>query len=219
MIAWGIDRCWTALNHLQVSTFRKRIVLWGYWLMMSLMFASYTFLTSQRNLDWKNSHSLWTATLKTNPDSPIALNSLGLLYAQQGMYEKAIALYEQLLKFHPNQEHVERVYANMAGAYFGRQMFDEAIDYYQKALEIDPKYIHAYTGLGRVHLESGQYDEAIRMFQWALEIDPSLFRIHVLLGDLCVRTHRTECATEAYQNALKLQPENKELLEKLHAVK
>ena len=88
VLACCIERCWTALNPLHVSTCRKRIVLCGYWLMMSLMFASYTFLTSQRNLDWKNSHSLWTATLKTNPNSPIALNNLGLMYAQQGMYEK-----------------------------------------------------------------------------------------------------------------------------------
>lgn len=206
VIAWIIVRCWTILYHLKGSTSGKKLAACGYWLMIGLLVVSYAFLTIRRNRDWKDSHTLWTATLETNRDSSIALNNLGLIYVRQGMYEKAIALYEQLLDSHPTQEHVERVYGNIANAYSEMQKFDEALDYYQKALEIEPEYVNAYLGLGRVSMKSGRYDNAERIYMNALELDNQNEAVYTHLGNLYAVQAKYDEAIVSFEKALEINP-------------
>ena len=73
VLAWLIVRGETLL----ARATKTRLIRVGYWGLISVILVSYAFLTVQRNRDWKDSHTLWTATLETNPDSPIALNNLG----------------------------------------------------------------------------------------------------------------------------------------------
>ncbi len=50
--------------------------------------------------------------------------------------------------------------------------YDEAIRYYDKALEIDPEYVYAWNGKGCALDYLRRYDEAIRCYDKALEIGP-----------------------------------------------
>jgi len=63
-------------------------------------------------------------------------------------------------------------WSNKGGSLNKLGRFDEAILCYNKALEIDPRYIRAWgnKGLSLDHL--GRYDEAITCYNKALEIDP-----------------------------------------------
>ncbi len=184
----------------------KRLLEMGYWLMIGVVLLSYGIQTVQRNRDWKDSHTLWTATLETHPDSPIALNNLGLIYAEQGLYDKAIALYQRLLSFHPNQEHVERVYANMGDAYAGMQQYDEAITHYQQALTVEPEYTPAYLGLGRASMALGQYGEAERIYGLARDIDGQNDAVHTHLGNLYAMQGKYDQAIKKFEHALRLNP-------------
>ncbi len=206
VFAWLIVRGWEKLALFKASVSGKAIVKFGYWLMIGLIVLSYGIYTVQRNRVWKDSHTLWAATLETNPDSSIALNNLGLLYAEQSMYEKAIALYQRLLSFHPDQERVERVYANMADAYAGMQRFEEAIDHYRHALDIDPEYIAAYLGLGRTSQARGQYDSAERIYKLALESDPRNESVYNHLGNLYTMQGKYAEAIASFNHVLQQNP-------------
>jgi tetratricopeptide (TPR) repeat protein len=204
-ISWLIARGWTFLKECKPCfALSKRFLTGGYWLMVAILVFSYALLTIQRNRDWKDSQTLWTATLETTPDSPIALNNLGLIYAEQGMYDKAIALYEHLLDTYPNQDKVEQVYGNLASAYAREQMFDQAIDYYQKSLETNPEYEDAYLGLGRLSMELGQYEQAAGIYRQALELHPQSEAIYNQLGNLSFVQGKYDEAIVSYQKALKL---------------
>jgi len=50
---------------------------------------------------------------------------------------------------------------------------NDAIADFQKALEVDPKYIDAHNNLGIVLAESGRMDEGIEQFQLAFKINPN----------------------------------------------
>ena len=209
VMAWIIGRGWTTLSRTvrwaSPSKWRpSSLTSIGYWLMVAMVICSYTFLTIRRNRDWKDSETLWTATLETTPTSTIALNNLGLIYAQQGMYDKALALYEQLLDYAPNQDHIERVYGNMAEAYAGKQLFDQAIDYYQKSLEANPEYIGAYLGLAKVIMDLGQYENALNIYRTALELEPQNETIYNQLGNLYVVQGKYDDAIAHYQKAIAL---------------
>jgi tetratricopeptide (TPR) repeat protein len=48
-------------------------------------------------------------------------------------------------------------------------MPDDAVAYYQKALEITPNYVAAHYNLGNALLQKGQLDEAIDQF-WSANL-------------------------------------------------
>ncbi|HON37088.1 MAG TPA: tetratricopeptide repeat protein, partial [Methanothrix sp.] len=49
--------------------------------------------------------------------------------------------------------------------------YDEAIQAYDKAIEIDPQYTEAWSNKGVTLAEQGKYDEAIQAYDKAIEID------------------------------------------------
>jgi tetratricopeptide (TPR) repeat protein len=55
--------------------------------------------------------------------------------------------------------------------YFKLQKYSDAIEYYDKALEIEPKYVSALNGKGYVLGLLQKYEEAIKYIDKALEID------------------------------------------------
>ena len=71
-----------------------------------------------------------------------------------------------------NSTQVETLY-NTANNFYDNQKYDEAIQYYDKVLAINPSAVGALNskGLALDHLQ--RYDEALQSFDKALEIDPS----------------------------------------------
>ena len=54
---------------------------------------------------------------------------------------------------------------------FGEGQLDDAIVYYQKALDIDPNYQDVLHGLARAQFDSGMVDDAIQTAKRLTEID------------------------------------------------
>ena len=65
---------------------------------------------------------------------------------------KAIASYESMAKFSPDDPDIQ---FTLAGLYESNSNFDKAKQHYAKALEQDPKYVDALLASGRVEIKSG----------------------------------------------------------------
>lgn len=63
-----------------------------------------------------------------------------------------------------------------------RNLLDEAITEFKKAIEIDPEFIEAYNNLGYVYLKQKAYQEAIDAFSKALAKDNNYADLHNNLG-------------------------------------
>ncbi|XP_071694244.1 small glutamine-rich tetratricopeptide repeat-containing protein 2-like isoform X2 [Rutidosis leptorrhynchoides] len=64
-------------------------------------------------------------------------------------------------------------YCNRAAAYTKTKQYTEAISDCQKAIEIDPSYIKAYSRLGFVYFAQGNFNDAIHKgYKKALQLDP-----------------------------------------------
>jgi tetratricopeptide (TPR) repeat protein len=83
----------------------------------------------------------------------------------------------------------------------------EAIEHYQKALEIYPGYAEADINLGRVFLDEGRLDEAGEYFQRAVKVKPDSAEAHNDLGILFASQGRIAEAIENYQRAVELNPD------------
>ncbi|PIE35186.1 hypothetical protein CSA56_05210 [candidate division KSB3 bacterium] len=203
-LAWLITSLWTALKRINTSAFGKKILLAGYWILIGSVLCSYAVLTIQRNRDWKNSHTLWAATLDTDPTHPIALNNLGILYSKQGMYEKAVALFEPILDSPVYFENRHGVMTNLAHAYAGLGMFDEAMEQYLDALRTVPGYIEAEIGLGNVYIQLHRYDEAEAIFRTLLRKKPDDAALHYQIGTLLFAQKKYDDAGVFYRQTIAL---------------
>ena len=54
-----------------------------------------------------------------------------------------------------------------------QEKYDESIEAYQKAIELDPEYLYPWHNLGIVLERKGDIKGAINSFKKALEIDPN----------------------------------------------
>jgi tetratricopeptide (TPR) repeat protein len=82
---------------------------------------------------------------------------------------------------------------------------DEAIDQFQVALNIDPKYPTARTNLGIALTKKGRIDEAITDLQGVLEDDPNDAKAHLNLGNALAKKGDSQTAIAAYEKALSIQ--------------
>jgi tetratricopeptide (TPR) repeat protein len=71
---------------------------------------------------------------------------------------------------------------------------DEALAEYQRALELDPHYVPAYTNLGTVYLGMKDYDRAIEYFKKVIELNYWDKKAHFNLGTAYLYKGETEKA-------------------------
>ena len=61
----------------------------------------------------------------------------------------------------------------LANFLYDQKQFEQAIPWYQKALEIDPKNVNARTDLGTSYFRLGRSEEATREYRKSLKVDPN----------------------------------------------
>lgn len=107
------------------------------------------------------------------------------------------------LEQHPNYV---KAYNNLGYYYSNKGHFEKAVEYYEKALEIQPIYSIAYSGLGEVALRQGAYEKAVVNFERAIEINPNKAGNYNSLGIAYVQLKEVEKAEENFKKALEIQP-------------
>ena len=89
---------------------------------------------------------------------------------------------------------------------YNQGRYEEAIECYNKALEIDPDYGDAWNNKGIVLDDLGRYEEAIECYNKALEIDPDNAYVWNNKGVSLYHLGRYEEAIECYNKALEIDP-------------
>jgi protein O-mannosyl-transferase len=101
-------------------------------------------------------------------------------------------------------------YNNLGLVYLEKAQLDEALELFQRALEINPHYGEAYSSLGLTLFRKGQVDEAITNYQKALEISPGSFVTYTDLGTALFQKGKVENAITQYEKALVIKPNYEE---------
>lgn len=84
---------------------------------------------------------------------------------------------------------------------------NEAIDAYQKALDIDPRNVDVRVDMGTCYRNSGRPDIAVKEFRKALEIHPNHALGHLNLGVVLAYDFKDrEQAVKEFEKYLQLQP-------------
>ncbi|HXE43488.1 MAG TPA: tetratricopeptide repeat protein, partial [Candidatus Baltobacteraceae bacterium] len=97
-------------------------------------------------------------------------------------------------------------YNDFGGALLANGQIDDAIENFQKALQINPNYAEVYHNLGDAFIQKGNRGEAIAQYQKALTIDSRDERSHVNLGIVLYQSGQINEAVDHYQKALEIDP-------------
>jgi tetratricopeptide (TPR) repeat protein len=87
-----------------------------------------------------------------------------------------------------------------------RGWLDEAINEFNKAIELDPNSAHAHDNLATVYAEKKLYREALREYLLALSLEPESATAHYNLACF-LSAHAPDMAIEEYKHAIELEPE------------
>src|SRR5258708_9818301 len=109
---------------------------------------------------------LWQAT-EIDPTFEDSYVYLGLYYDSRSDHADVIKVYQKLIKYQPKQI---SAYLNIGEAYmsFSPAKTDDALVYYRKAYEIDPKNPFAALRIGQLLAQTGNHDDALKYLKIAL---------------------------------------------------
>jgi tetratricopeptide (TPR) repeat protein len=95
---------------------------------------------------------------------------------------------------------------NLGNALLQKGRADEALEQFQKALEINPIYVDAHSNLGAALFQKGQVDSAIVQYKNALEINPNYAQANYNLGLALLQKGQVEDGIAQYKKAVKINP-------------
>ena len=162
-----------------------------------------TWLTVNRNSDYRDPARLWRANLAACPTSARAESNLGQVLYERGEWPEAITHYETALRLDPR---LANAHYNLGLALARLGRIAEALARFSAAAEIQPSFVDAHLEWGRMLMKAKQPAAAAEQFAQALQLAPAQAPAHRELGLALVALGRTTEACEQYARALQLDP-------------
>ena len=104
------------------------------------------------------------------------------------------------------RENLAMTYYNRGNAYREIKQHEKAIEDYNKAIELNPKYAMAYNNRGNAYREIKQHERAIEEYNKAIELNPNLAMAYNNRGVAYCEIKQHERAIEEYNKAIELNP-------------
>ena len=116
----------------------------------------------------------YSNALKVDIENVRANFGLGLTYLDRGEKSKAEDIFSRLVKLEAAYQPEHKHLFNEFGIKLRKtKMLDEALSYYQRALELSKNDENLYCNLARVYVEKGNNEAAIDALASSLQINPS----------------------------------------------
>lgn len=165
----------------------------------------FSFLTIDRNKDWRDPITFYNQTLKYAPNSYRIINNLGMAYNEKGDYEQAEKTYQKAINLDPANS---VAYHNLGNTYQKTGKINLAIENFKTAILLNPKFIFSYNALVKLYLENKNYQEARKVLENYLDYSDSKIDTLFLLSQIAVEEGNLKTALSYLEKALAIDPEN-----------
>ena len=102
---------------------------------------------------------------------------------------------------------------------YNRKDYQGAIEYFRKAIELDPKYARPWNNMGSAYGKLGDYNKEIECCRKAIELDPKLASPWNNMGTAYYYLGNYPKAVECFRKAVELEPGDKGIQGNLEAAK
>ncbi len=188
--------------HQQIGYWRDNVTLWTHalqvtksnWVAEDNLGGA---LLSDGKLDAAISH--FRAAAAIYPEDPVSHLDIGFYEQQHKNWPQAIDQYQQVLNVTPSPKLRAEAYNNLA--LIDRELGDNAAarDKFQQAVNLSPRYVDAWIGLGLAAQKMGDLSAAVQAYSRAMEIQPSDFGYLLLARALEQSGHKDEAEAATQQ--------------------
>jgi tetratricopeptide (TPR) repeat protein len=126
---------------------------------------------------------LLSRAIESDANFVVAQYTLGAVHQALGNRWKAAAQFRASTQLDPSYPEPYKALGDLFLA-APRRLFDQAVEAYQKAIELRPFYADAHVGLGDARAAKGDVDAAISSYQKALTFNAVNPRVHMSLGKI-----------------------------------
>jgi tetratricopeptide (TPR) repeat protein len=147
--------------------------------------------------------TLWTYTIRENPEAWLALNNLGEIYRRANRIPEAKDEFAKALRINPDSIEARN---NMGVVLWATGQAAPAMEQFQAALKLDPTYAQAHYNMGVSLGNMGHLPEAMQEYNEALHYDPQYAPAHDNLGAALLQQGRIAEAQKELEAAMKIDP-------------
>ena len=184
-------------------------------LLCLILFAGASFLSFRRSRIWSSNEKLWFDVLRKYPDSAIANESIGGLILAQGEILQEPKAKEK--KYREAEKYLRRAieldghsldaYCGMGVIMLRRGRKEEAREFFEKTIEVEPRYLRGYHALAKMRQEDEDFEGAIEMLEKMLAVKENE-QIHEEVGGLYLKIRNYAKGLYHSEKALEMNPEN-----------
>lgn len=125
--------------------------------------------TKQGSLSTEGGRDTLRGRLGVSEQEFRAMGQMGAMYYQQGVLDKAQAIFEGLVEIDPTSADAH----SALGALLTRiESFDDALRHLDRAVELEPEMIAPYVNRAEIYIKQGRADEAVVNLKQAIALDP-----------------------------------------------
>ena len=158
------------------------------------------FLGKMRNTSGKEDISTQSTASEGRGGEAAPYNTVNQPMMPQYDYTAQI---QKVLRERPNDA---KALAEVADLYFDQHKFPDAIEYYKKAIALDPQDIDSYNDLGLSYHYIGKPEEGLKYVDEALRRNPVYQRVWLTKGFILATTGRIPEARTAWEKAYSIDP-------------
>lgn len=150
--------------------------------------------------------------LDENPEDTEALQNLASIYHALKENEKAIEIYEKLVKFKPDNHEFR---AFLGYLYYENEQLDKAEENLNEALELSAMEPFVLFLLGNVYARRGKISEAVDCYDLALFLDFDMYVAHIDFARKYEHMGRHRRTLREYRAAYEIDSRDEGLIEKI----
>ena len=139
--------------------------------------------------DWSGAEREFKRAIELDSNDSGGHERYGSYLQSMGRFDEALAERKLAQKFDPMNP---AVIASVGHTLFSARRYDEAMEYYRRAIELNPNYSWGHLWIADVYVQKGMYDEAITEVNKALSVEGSTRAIATLGYAYAVAGRRDE---------------------------